>query len=269
MGNNILPVIIGCGLYDSRVKYKNIIETPKRKVTSYEIELYSEDGGIAYVDDEVYEYKKNHVLFARPGQIRNSRLHLKCYYIKMFLEGDDLIRKLDNIYTMIPVTDPDKYLDLFLTIIENYNSSFDGSEILLGSKVMELLFHLYKDSQCISRQKHISQPFNTKILKNALEYIDANYSLQISLEDIAKAVNLSPIYFHQIFKQAIGQTPHRYLLMRRLQRAKKMLLTSEMPLSEVALASGFTSQSYFNYVFKKETGLTPKQFREKGSLEYS
>ena len=89
-----------------------------------------------------------------------------------------------------------------------------------------------------------------------------NYCCKNTLEDVAKSVNLSPIYFHKLFSQTTGQTPYEYLLENHLHIAKDLLLCSNKSFTEIAFECGFTSQSYFNYVFKKQVGVTPKQYKK-------
>jgi AraC-like DNA-binding protein len=64
-----------------------------------------------------------------------------------------------------------------------------------------------------------------------------------------------------MFKKASGVPPHAYITMRRLERAKELLLESDLPLVEVAASVGFQTQAHFTEVFHKHTGVTPRAFR--------
>jgi AraC family transcriptional regulator len=98
-------------------------------------------------------------------------------------------------------------------------------------------------------------------LKRALDYIQANLGSEIHLEDLARAVGLSPFHFAKLFKLSTGSTPHQYVLQRRLERATELLRSAELSLSEVALECGFADQSHFANVFRRFMGVTPSQFR--------
>lgn len=98
--------------------------------------------------------------------------------------------------------------------------------------------------------------------RRLLEYIDANLSEPMTLEDLAQVASMSPHHLIRSFKSAIGVTPFRWLLQERIRRAK-LLLAGAMPLSEVAYACGFSSQSHFATAFKAETGLTPSEWRRR------
>lgn len=98
--------------------------------------------------------------------------------------------------------------------------------------------------------------------RRVLEYIDAHLAEPITLEDLAQVASMSPHHLIRSFKAAVGVTPFRWLLQERIRRAK-LLLAAAMPLSEVAYACGFSSQSHFATAFKAETGLTPSEWRRR------
>ena len=102
----------------------------------------------------------------------------------------------------------------------------------------------------------------------AIEYIDRNFKEDIKLDDISNAVGLTPVYLHKLFFKTTGQTPHQLLLEKRLNMAKELLAGSDMSLVNVAAESGFSSQSYFNAVFKKHCGMTPLAFRQEAFSKY-
>lgn len=96
--------------------------------------------------------------------------------------------------------------------------------------------------------------------RRLLEYIDANIAEPITLEDLSRVACMSPHHLIRSFKAAVGVTPFRWLLKVRIRRAQLLLGTS-MPLSEVAYACGFSSQSHFCTVFKREMVITPSAWR--------
>lgn len=107
---------------------------------------------------------------------------------------------------------------------------------------------------------HISNQSNPAI-KQAVLYIAENYASPITLEIVANEVHLNPTYFSTIFKQAIGSSFREYLNMVRIEESKRLLSNTDYAIIDIAIATGFEDQSYFSKVFKKYTGLTPKQYR--------
>jgi len=73
-----------------------------------------------------------------------------------------------------------------------------------------------------------------------------------------------PYHFARLFRRTVGVPPHQYVLRRRVERAKELLLTGRLGLSEVALAAGFSDQSHLTRVFRRAVGLTPARFRRAG-----
>ena len=102
------------------------------------------------------------------------------------------------------------------------------------------------------------------IIDSAKEYILKNFHNELTVSDIAKAVNLSPSYFSKLFKESTTLSPYDYLLSVRLDKAKELLVNSDIPISDIAYRCGFNSTSNFIYFFKKETGLSPLKFRKIG-----
>lgn len=99
-------------------------------------------------------------------------------------------------------------------------------------------------------------------LRLVLEFIDENLANDLSVEEIAQAVAISPFHFSRAFKQSTGHPPHRFVLRRRVERAKDLLRSSDLSLVEVALAMGFASQAHFSTVFRRCSGLSPKKYRD-------
>ena len=85
---------------------------------------------------------------------------------------------------------------------------------------------------------------------------------KISLEDVAKHVYLSRSYLSSIFKEETGQSLFAYINQVRVEKSKLYLLDNNVALVDVAALCGFEDQSYFTKVFIKETGLSPKKYRD-------
>lgn len=102
---------------------------------------------------------------------------------------------------------------------------------------------------------------NNEVIKKAVAYISKNYATSITLDDVAAEVHLNPAYFSTIFKQSCGSSFKEYLNMVRIEESKRLLANTEYSVIDIAVATGFEDQSYFSKVFKRYTGLTPKQYR--------
>jgi transcriptional regulator GlxA family with amidase domain len=100
-----------------------------------------------------------------------------------------------------------------------------------------------------------------RVLRRIREYIDGNIEQRISVELLAGLANLSVCYFVRAFKQSMGTTPHDYLIRQRVERTKQLLSDTDMPLSEIALATGFADQSHFARRFREHVGMSPRNYR--------
>lgn len=99
-------------------------------------------------------------------------------------------------------------------------------------------------------------------IKPAISYIEENFASEISLSQLAEGCSMSPNYFCKVFKSATGQTPVEYLTTYRIEVACEMLLTGSK-VTDTAYDCGFNDLSYFIHVFKKNIGLSPKQYAQK------
>jgi AraC-like DNA-binding protein len=81
------------------------------------------------------------------------------------------------------------------------------------------------------------------------------------VEDLSAIAQLSVVYFAKAFKRTFGEAPHAYVIRRRLARARHLMLTSDMHLSEVALACGLADQAHLCKLFRKFIGLSPAAWR--------
>ncbi len=93
------------------------------------------------------------------------------------------------------------------------------------------------------------------------DFVRADPGRAISLADMAGVAGLSPSAFIRSFKRSTGLTPHRFVVEQRVRAAQDLIATSNMPLAEIALAVGFSSQSHLGTAFRAVTGVSPARFR--------
>ncbi len=102
---------------------------------------------------------------------------------------------------------------------------------------------------------------SSRIVKNAAEYISQNFSEDITLATVADHLHVNTSYLSTLFRQVTGMTFKEHLNRVRIEEAARLLSNTDYPVMEIAVACGYKDQSYFTKVFKKLTGLTPKQYR--------
>lgn len=96
------------------------------------------------------------------------------------------------------------------------------------------------------------------------DLIDRAYAEQLDIDALAHSASVSPSYLSRSFKAAFGETPHQYLMSRRMERAKALLRSGELTVTDVCLAVGFTSLGTFSTQFRRFIGESPSAYRQQG-----
>ena len=122
------------------------------------------------------------------------------------------------------------------------------------------MLHVYMDYSF-----DFSQIRHSDTIYRVMDYIKSNYGSKISLEEIAASVHLSASHLSGMFRKETGQTISAYLSYVRIEKSKQLLKTSEIPIAQIGALCGFEDQSYFTRVFKQQTGLSPKKYRQNQS----
>ena len=215
----------------------------------------------------------------------------------VFGEPDAVIRyivlKFDPalLYTTDRTLFESKYVLPFTMNVSNHQKVCQASE-LMGSPIPELLPNIFREFQDkqygfelavrtdIGRiflwvirnwqAKGIQMDANPPLkeidilrLQKVFDYLDDHYKHDITVETVASMLNMSYSYFSRYFKSLIGKTFSEYLTYVRITEAEKLLLTTDLNITEVALETGFSNSSYFIQQFRDLKGLSPKQFKKK------
>ena len=99
-------------------------------------------------------------------------------------------------------------------------------------------------------------------LQRTLAYIQAHLTQKLSLGTLADVAQISPTHFAHLFKRATGLAPHRYVILSRIEHAKRLLGETDMPLIDIGPEAGFSDQSHFTALFRKHVSMTPKTYRD-------
>ncbi|MDR0554942.1 MAG: helix-turn-helix domain-containing protein [Treponema sp.] len=136
--------------------------------------------------------------------------------------------------------------------------------------IEELTDALHSIAETTAEQVFSFQGFrHAGALRKAERFIWENYTRRISLREIADEAGLSAPYFSTIFKEEMGENLSCYLNRLRVGRAGRMLLETDLNLSEIAGSCGFEDQSWFSKIFKSYTGMSPGKFRARGGGVFS
>ncbi|WP_258358563.1 response regulator [Moorella sulfitireducens] len=133
----------------------------------------------------------------------------------------------------------------------------------MRQRILERLMELV-DQVATSREQR-----NSVLIERAGRFIEANFSRDLTLEEVAQQVYLSPCYFSRLFKQVKGQNFIDYLTRVRLRAAKELLLNTDLPVAAIAERVGYHDARYFGQVFKKQEGYTPGVYRKIGGAKFA
>lgn len=112
-------------------------------------------------------------------------------------------------------------------------------------------------------ERHYSNGLPNKKLARILDLINSDLSANLSLSFLAETAGLSEYHFLRLFKQSTGATPHQYVLRQRIERAKQLLLETELSVTEIAFLLGFATPAHFAQQFRRQTGVPPTELRRR------
>ncbi len=164
-------------------------------------------------------------------------------------DKDNLYRNIEN-WNQKYGLDADALKNGIATI--PYKSS---QQILAAAKIMEACtsYIIYKE---------LIIPKNDKIFVAAKNYIENNLHQDISIDKLCKELNIGRTKLYEIFRNELKMGISKYVLHRRMHRAKKLLKTTALPISEIAHSIGFADYNYFSRIYKKTYGKSPKYYRK-------
>lgn len=171
---------------------------------------------------------------------------------------------LDNFFHITWEEKGEKLKEIFTEIVQEFHSDEMYSKTLADALASYFLINFlrnFKDKIEVVHDININRQID--YIKS---YIDNNYSQDLSLEGLSDMAYMNKFHLIGEFKQAYRVTPIEYLILKRVEVSKGLLISTNHSMEAIAEIVGFNSQSYFNQVFRKKVGITPSQFRKKHRL---
>lgn len=219
------------------------------------------------INDKTIQVKENDLIIINPnvphtelGQQQNTPFEYITLGINglQFLYGEQ-IHPYD--YSLLDFAQNETeirfYLQMLLKEVQNKEENF---EAVCQNLLEILIFHLVRQSR-----QQLSFAPTKKATKECLfieQYLDEHFSENISLETLSNLTFMNKYYLVHAFKNYKGKSPIKYLIEKRIAEAKHLLETTDYSIVKIAQAVGFSSQSYFSQTFRKETGISPNQYRK-------
>lgn len=166
---------------------------------------------------------------------------------------------------LTPLTDDARLRVTLESISAEMESGDAGWREVARSLVNQLAIHLLRAHINVQRSDEIELSrvgIVDRRLRRAIEFMHDNCGRELNLAEIASAAFLSEFHFARLFKKITGATPHAYLASLRIEKARRLLAETDLPITEVGAQVGYTSQSHFTKIFREATGSTPRAFRQ-------
>lgn len=140
-----------------------------------------------------------------------------------------------------------------------------GRHLMTSDSTASYLYTIFE--QCIRWRIEMARDKGTSSIRNAVSYIESHYmQCDLSLNDVAHEVGLSPTYFSSLFKKETGTCFSDFLNRVRIEQSKQLLCCTAKMIYEIAFEVGFQDYRYFSQIFKKYTGQTPRQFKNAANV---
>ncbi len=226
------------------------------------------------LDNRSYTAAKNDIIFVNPETIHSGQPEMcdyECIVLSMdllsvknnscryFFEG--LMNGEHKITEFIPAGDGEINNAIAEVFGEMSKKSSGYKFRVIGA--LYSLFGVIIDGHfysSVSGEVHSDK--NMPKLKKVLSFIRSNYDSQISLDDMAAVAEMSSKYFCSFFRNMTRQTPVEYLNTYRIEKASKLLLSTDISVTDIAYSTGFNDLSYFIKTFKAIKGITPAKYRK-------
>jgi AraC-like DNA-binding protein len=151
----------------------------------------------------------------------------------------------------------DRIVELFVKIIEDAKSEKIGFQQLISGATIYILSQLYS----IRRNNEFGNKEIENLINHARVLIRENLHTELSPESLADSLNIGYSWFRRMFKQYTGLAPAQYQLQLKIQKAKELLMDTNIPVKEIAFRLNFYSHYHFSNLFRKKTGFSPSEFR--------
>lgn len=241
------------------------------------------EGRMEYlVNDKSYRMEAGDCVFANSGAMHSGRAidadgcrYVVVSFLTSALDSDPSgyfaekyfggVMDSDALSSMFFKAGSEKSADIAQLCVDIYAvicDKRDGWELEVKGMLCRLWAVLRREAQALSEEREDNSASVARI-KKAIRYMNENYKNKMSLEDIARASNLSKSEFCRCFKRITRQTPFDYLMDLRIRKSLRLLSAEGCSVTEAALASGFSGSSYYTEVFRRYMRCTPREYIKK------
>lgn len=241
--------------------------------TATEIIIPIESSYVVEVDNTKHSVLPDEILIIPPGQLHSLYAPPKGLRIIMLFDNA-LLSNISNfnslLYNLRPfiIINKENFTNIYDDIrkliyeaIDEYYTNKDYREILCFSLFMKIPVLIDRNKTSILLENNSDKITNNyDCINSVCNYIDENFTSELTINKLAKIAGYSTFHFSRLFKEYKNQTVYSYIIHRRVMYAETLLMMPELNITQVATSCGFESISTFNRVFKNINKCTPTQF---------
>ncbi|MDH5718261.1 MAG: AraC family transcriptional regulator [Spirochaetia bacterium] len=238
--------------------------------------VHFDDLGMIELNGEVFSSKPNTIFFLRENMPHHELISKRPSRFLALFVPFEFLQKIAALYNRSfkdlaasnLFSTPPRLLDSIKVFTEEVKNEAPGKkDIIYGISLrithilIRMLFEINLDqskkTETITENFHVNQ---------TIDYIYKNLSKKITVEELASIAHLSVSHFSQIFRRETKESPHRYLLITRLNQSQRLIKEGKLNFTEIAYECGFSSSSHFAAAFQKEFSISPSDFRKKSGF---
>lgn len=282
--SQISPTLLHCHTFpdDYGFTLENFPKLPLRRALDYELEIILTDGGYMLVGNDKFHMQRGAVVFRRPGTKTNALNPYRCISVIIDMLGHSCYDENKYSYNeprqkqydyknpvldcILPYTVSNKsehLIRLFENIRNELEPEFPHTPLIMRAYILEILAILYEAAAGQDNLNNLKPFMYHKAVQKTIKYINMNYAEKITLKELSAYVNLNADYLSRLFINFTGTKISQYIQDTRMQKAKELLIFTDLTIGEIACRCGFKSMAYFSCVFKHYFNETPGNYRKR------
>jgi len=261
-------------LYISKSKFENDWHSTAHFHPFTEIFFITDGKGAFYLNDHIVNVNKWDLIIINSNCLHTEKSSLSDIPLEYIVLGvDNLLLNFQESYSLTSneqqiklyeIMNFSKEKDLFLNYFNNLINEIENKEfnyeIICKSILNMLITHIIRSKTSLLFIEESREKLNLECIK-IKNYIDSHYSQNITLDFLSNLTYMNKFHLVHTFTKQIGLSPINYAINKRIQEAKNLLATTSYSIRDIASIVGFCNSSYFSQMFKKVTGVTPKNYR--------
>lgn len=221
--------------------------------------------GHYYLNNKHYKLNENQCFLTEPGTVTLYKAEPTnpWTYTWICFNGDYVphLLKQSNLNTDNPIINLSCNQTIYEIIKEmlSYHQLTPANECYLQSKLYLIFAKLHEALQSVYNKVELNNNF---YVTKAIEYIEKNTFTNLSVNDIARYLNISRSHLYALFKQELNTSPQQFLTNAKIANARELLSKTKIPIYSVALSCGYKNAFAFSRAFKQVTNISPREYRQ-------